>query len=117
MRFCRCGAITKKGLCEKCRPNKDAGRKKTAERGYDNRWRALSERQREQRSICEVCDAKGIATPATELHHIEKIKDAPHLRLSVGNTLSVCGECHEEVEGMGPTELAKYLEKLESEAA
>jgi len=62
-----------------------------------------------------VCDARGIAKPATELHHIEKIADAGHLRLSVDNTLSVCCDCHQEVEGMGPTAVREFLERLERE--
>ena len=113
MRFCRCGAITKKGLCENCKPKTSQLRGTTAQRGYGNDWRRLSENQRDLRPICEVCDAKGIATPATELHHIRKIAEAEHLRLSVENTLSVCWRCHREVEGIGPMQLMDYLNELE----
>jgi len=115
MRLCRCGAIVaEKGLCPKCRPPQPNHKQTTKERGYGNDWRTLSERQRQHRPICEVCEARGKATPATQMHHVEKIRDAPNQRMHVRNILSVCGDCHRLVEPMERLELAQYLADLES---
>jgi len=66
-----------------------------------------------------VCDAgfdkTGKVKAATQLHHIEKITDAPHRRMDVMNTIAVCEDHHRQIEGMTPTELEAYLKDLESE--
>lgn len=117
MRLCRCGRITKKGLCEKCKPPAAQQiRGTTAERGYDNKWRTLSERAREEEPLCVVHEARGIVRPAHHRHHIEKIRDAPDKRLDWDNTISVCKDCHKQIEGMGREELKRYLQQLENEA-
>lgn len=84
----------------------------TAERGYDHQWRKLSETEREKRPICEVCDVRGKSTPVEHLHHIAKVRDAPELRLVVSNTVAVCKDCHQEIEGMGAMQLALHLEQI-----
>ena len=94
-RLCRCGAIVK-GRCPKCQPQ--TTEKKTAERGYGNDWRVASERYRRREPLCQVCLHHGRTTPATEVHHIQKIRDAPELRLKTSNMLSVCEDCHAVVE-------------------
>lgn len=60
-------------------------------------------------------DARGLAEPATQLHHIAKIRDAPHLRLRTENTLAVCEACHKEVEGLNAMELADFMAAIEVE--
>lgn len=89
--------------------------KTTKERGYGHDWRKFSELQREQRPFCEVCDARDKSTPADGLHHIEKIRDSPHKRLQVDNTVAVCNVCHGEIEGMDLLELTAFLERLRNE--
>ena len=96
MRFCRCGAIVK-GKCERCDKPAPSGIT-TAERGYDHRWRRLSERKRIEQPLCEQCEADGMVTPATEVHHKIPIAEAPHLRLVWSNLMSVCRTCHEVIE-------------------
>ena len=115
MRLCHCGAITKKGLCDRCKPPAPKQKLTTKERGYGNDWRRLSEWMRETNPLCRVCDARDKYTPATELHHIEKIRSAPHRRLDATNTIPVCKACHVEVEDMTPEALGEYLKKLEAE--
>lgn len=97
-------------MCEQCRPPSTRHARTTAQRGYGNDWRKFSERQRILRPLCELCDARGKATPTKDLHHIQPIRTAPHLRMDVDNTLAVCQACHDEVEGMGPLELAALLD-------
>lgn len=95
--LCQCGQTHKRGeRCPKCKPAKPE--QTTGERGYDWQWRKLSERIRKDRPLCEHCLTKGKVWPATECHHKIKIADAPHLRLDVDNIMSVCSECHRELE-------------------
>lgn len=67
----------------------------TASRGYDHRWRRLSEDYRVRNPLCEDCDAKGITTPAKEVHHIVPISQDPSKRLDINNLVSLCKTCHE----------------------
>ena len=95
MRLCRCGAIVK-GKCDRCKPATHT--RTTGQRGYDHAWRLLSERKRQNDPLCERCADNGRVTPATEVHHIQSIADAPHLRLTWDNLMSVCAACHAEIE-------------------
>lgn len=116
MRLCRCGKPTKKKLCEDCKPTwAEKSQGTTKERGYGHDWRRFSERQRDKNPLCVVHEARGIVRPATELHHVEKVRDAPERRLDVHNTVAVCMDCHREIEGMGHTELHQFLERLEKQ--
>ena len=94
-RLCRCGDIVE-GKCPRCRPGEHS--KKTADRGYDNQWTELSKRYRANNPLCERCFGMGKTTAASEVHHIQKISDAPHLRLDADNLMAVCGECHKELD-------------------
>jgi 5-methylcytosine-specific restriction protein A len=67
----------------------------TASRGYDHRWRKLSEDYRIRNPLCEDCDAKGRTTAASEVHHIVPISQDPSKRLDVNNLVSLCKLCHE----------------------
>ena len=99
MRLCRCGAVVK-DRCKECNPSQTKP-KKTAERGYDNDWRRMSEVYRAEKPLCEACViTSGVlfANPSTECHHIRKVKDAEHLRLARANVLAVCSDCHERLE-------------------
>lgn len=113
-RLCKCGRITGGEICDTCIESVPHLRT-TTERGYGSDWQDLSRRVREEQAICEVCDARSIANPATEVHHIRRIGDAPLERMKRGNLLAVCRNCHGEVEGKGPAELRAYLEQIERE--
>ncbi len=94
-RVCKCGAIIQ-GKCPSCyQPQHN---KTTAERGYGNDWRKLSERKRAADPLCERCLGNGRTEPARHVHHIKPISDRPDLRLEWSNLMSVCVECHEELE-------------------
>lgn len=98
-KLCKCGAIVEK-VCTKCYPPRQH-KATTAERGYDHQWRVTSERKRALDPLCENCLTKDRITPATEVHHIQPIADAPWLRLEWFNLMSVCRQCHEELEPGG----------------
>ena len=89
--FCQCGGI--KGQCG-CKTR--TARKTTKERGYGNDWRKLSEAYRASQPLCEDCLGRDKVKPCTEVHHIEPISKAPHLRLEPSNLVVLCKECHEQ---------------------
>lgn len=96
MKLCRCGNIIQfHNKCDKCyKPSPRVHRKTTAERGYDSKWKSMSQRIRKERVICEDCEKHGLVRIATECHHIHKIKSAPHLRLAKSNVIALCASCH-----------------------
>lgn len=94
-RLCRCGAIVE-GRCGRCFTSKH--KQTTKERGYGHDWRVFSERFRVDVPLCQVCELSGQVRPATQVHHIRKIVDAPELRLHRQNCLAVCEDCHGTVE-------------------
>jgi len=71
----------------------------TARRGYDSRWRRLSEDHRTRNPLCEDCEKEGRTTAASEVHHIKPLLEAPSLRLNVNNLVSLCRECHRKRHG------------------
>ncbi len=96
--LCRCGETLDRGQrCKQCyRPPKQNGN--TAERGYDRRWRMLSERVRAEQPLCENCKASGIIRPSKECHHIQPIATHPELRLVRSNIMALCVQCHQKIE-------------------
>jgi hypothetical protein len=97
-KLCRCGGVKadcKGGTCNRC--GVGAGGLKaltTTQRGYDGRWKRLSQRLRDERPLCEACLERGMVTPTTEVHHKESIEQAPWLRLEPTNLVCLCNECH-----------------------
>jgi 5-methylcytosine-specific restriction enzyme A len=105
MRFCRCGAIVK-DRCPRCDP-KPKHKLTTAQRGYDHRWRKLSEHIRTENPLCKRCESLEIVTPSTEVHHIVPITQNPALRYELSNLIALCRECHELLEGKTNTSESK----------
>jgi 5-methylcytosine-specific restriction protein A len=98
MRLCRCGDVVK-GKCPRCDGKQEA--KSTSEKGYDGRWKALSKTYRAREPLCEVCKMKGYVRGADHVHHIVPVAVDWSLRLQVENLISVCEQCHIEIEGKG----------------
>ena len=90
-KFCSHGHAYTGDRCPACN--------KTAARGYDHRWRKLSEDYRTRNPLCEDCDAKGETTPASEVHHIIPISIDSSKRLDVNNLVALCTKCHEARHG------------------
>lgn len=44
--------------------------------------------------MCQPCKAKGIDTIATEVHHIQELKDRIDLAYDIDNLESICHSCH-----------------------
>ena len=47
------------------------------------------------KGACRRCRSCGRYTPATTVHHIRHLRDAPELALEDTNLISLCSECHE----------------------
>lgn len=69
-------------------------RKSAAKRGYDRAWQRTRLRVLSRRPLCEDCAVEGIVSPATEVHHVVKIRVAPELRHDASNLRALCAECH-----------------------
>lgn len=67
------------------------------------RWRKLRAEKLRANPICEVCEAKELSTPATEVHHIQEVESVPterdmtKLMFNWFNLKSVCHACHVEI--------------------
>lgn len=91
LRFCgRCGQVVN-GKCSTCKVMK---RKTTKEKGYDSRWKSMSENVRKERPLCEDCLENGIVRPSAECHHVVPISVDRHRRLDPNNVVALCKECH-----------------------
>ena len=72
------------------RPRDD--RASAASRGYDSRWRKQRAAYLRHHPLCVMCDAHGVATPATLVDHIVPLADGgTH---AVDNLQSLCVQCH-----------------------
>ena len=98
--LCRCGGTRTKDGCDACKPRRFQHGKTTAERGYDHKWRMLSERYRAEKPLCEACENAGKVTPATEVHHIIPALESEYHRLDRNNLMALCRQCHQEIEGL-----------------
>lgn len=72
----------------------DRERGNSAQRGYDADWRRFREWFLAKYPLCADCREHGRTTLAVEVHHLRKIKDAPHLRLVEDACLPLCKRCH-----------------------
>jgi 5-methylcytosine-specific restriction protein A len=71
------------------------------QRGYNNStWRKLRNTYLKEHALCQDCIAKGIITPATDIHHIKSpFQNGEinyNLLLDVTNLVSLCRACHGE---------------------
>ena len=92
---CKCGGIIRDNVCSRCGPRNRTHSKTTRERGYGYDWQQFRARILADNPLCVDCEDAGKVTPAKELHHKQKIKDRPELRLDVDNVMPLCKECHD----------------------
>jgi 5-methylcytosine-specific restriction enzyme A len=89
----------KKATKQKTKSNKKEERQKI----YNNtRWRKLRDAKLQQCPLCEICLAKGIITPAIDIHHIDSFMNYDGLKrlekaYNFRNLLSICKECHQKI--------------------
>ena len=63
-------------------------------RGYDNAWRICRKHHLINSPLCHDCYLKNIYTPATDVHHIQKLSTHPELKYKSNNLMSLCKSCH-----------------------
>jgi 5-methylcytosine-specific restriction protein A len=96
--LCRCGGTRTLAGCDTCKKRYPKHKLTTAERGYDSKWKRLSERYRSENPLCEACQNDGKVEPATEVHHIIPAKQSEYHRLNRDNLMALCSKCHAEIE-------------------
>jgi 5-methylcytosine-specific restriction endonuclease McrA len=74
--------------CDECRPPDH--RPTAAQRGYDQKWRKLSEKARKAQPWCLRCGRKD----RLQADHIVPFSEAPELRLCAENIRVLCQPCH-----------------------
>ena len=94
-RACPCGGLIRDGKCSRCTKYKGKHERTSKQRGYGYDWQKFREYVLGIEPLCKDCEERGMVKAATELHHIRKIKDAPHLRLDQNNVRPLCDECHD----------------------
>jgi len=68
----------------------DRQRGNAAARGYDGNWQRVRARVLREQPYCEDCLRQGVATLATEVHHL----NGNVRNLLRGNLRSLCKSCH-----------------------
>lgn len=76
------------------RAQHDKYRGSARERGYDKTWERLRKMYLREHPLCEDCLEEEKIEPATEVHHKQKVKDHPELRLVKSNLRALSKECH-----------------------
>ena len=96
VRFCRrCGDIVS-GKCTRCAAQKNQN---LVAPTYDRQWRNVRLKVLADEPLCVDCKAEGKIRPAQEVHHIQTIAAAPHLRLARKNLVPLCCSCHDKRHG------------------
>jgi 5-methylcytosine-specific restriction protein A len=107
---CVCGGVKRHGRCDRCDRGKRARdtRKSAAERGYDWMWQRFRLRYLSDHPLCVDClnpdplsTANAFEPPgsrvsaATDVHHIQKLRDRPELKYEESNLMALCSKCHD----------------------
>ena len=77
------------------KPDKD--RPNSSQRGYGARWQKARRWYLKRHPLCQMCEAEGRLTPATQVHH--KIKHNGNYQLFWNRSLWVglCASCHSKL--------------------
>jgi len=97
-----CPVLTNGGRCKEHQGVKhaaiDARRGSPSERGYDRAWQQLRKLKLSTDPWCEIkthCANLSLTQQlATEVDHIQTVRDHPELRLVWSNLRSACKRCH-----------------------
>jgi len=97
-----CPVLTNGGRCKEHQRAKhaaiDARRGSPGERGYDRAWQQLRKLKLSADPWCEIkthCANLSLTQQlATEVDHIQTVRDFPELRLVWSNLRSACKRCH-----------------------
>lgn len=82
------------GYCDEHQSLARERRGSARKRGYDWQWEKFRERYLREHPLCIDCLAEHRMTPATEVHHIHKLRDNPKLKYVESNLMALCHQCH-----------------------
>ena len=124
-RKCRTKIEYGKTYCEECSQKNQIERNSHKNKNINSSSKISSRKWikiREQaiirdNGVCVLCLLKHnrIFSKGLEVHHIVKRIDDPSLMYSLDNLVTVCRECHEELEKLSPEKQRKLLNKKENE--
>ena len=86
---------------------KPSARYKERQKLYQmKQWKALTEWFRMNHPLCQICEEKGLTTPAEHVHHIQSPFDYGLSQsewiarlLDEDNLMCLCRDCHNEIHG------------------
>jgi 5-methylcytosine-specific restriction endonuclease McrA len=64
-------------------------------------WRKCRALKLAESPLCELCLEQDAITPATEVHHVEKLADAPERALDLSNLMGLCLHHHNSLTAQG----------------
>lgn len=124
-RCCRCRALIEYGntYCDVCKPkvikqNKSGLRNKEIESTTkSSRWKSLRKKILLRDKCCILCKNRDgyFNLKRLQVHHIVKRVDDESLIFEPSNLVTLCRDCHEEVEKLSPTEQKKILGTYDKE--
>lgn len=87
---------------QKKQPSRTFNREDRQKVYQSTRWKKLRLAKLLSNPLCELCLAKGITTPAIDVHHIDSFMNYTATnRLSkaydASNLMSICKECHAKI--------------------
>lgn len=82
------------GYCDDHQAQARERRGSARQRGYDRHWEQFRARYLREHPLCVDCMAEHRMTPATEIHHIHKLRDYPGLKYAEDNLMGLCHQCH-----------------------
>ncbi len=72
----------------------DRTRESSSARGYDSKWYKFRSYYLNNHPLCVFCSAENKLTEATEVDHIQSLKDRPELKYQEQNLRALCKSCH-----------------------
>lgn len=88
----------KNGYCDEHQALAVERRGSAYHRGYDKRWAKFRIRYLREHPLCVDCLDKPLpgepVQPATEIHHIQKLRDRPDLKYHPDNLMALCHKHH-----------------------
>jgi 5-methylcytosine-specific restriction protein A len=91
----------KTGREKQARREYDQRRGKTTDRGYGWDWQQFRAQLQQEHPLCHDCLDQGRVEPATDYHHIVKVRDDPTRKLDPTNIRPLCKRHHDVRTGKG----------------
>ena len=92
-----CPELTRETYCEAHKTEArdyERNRGSASARGYDKRWEKFRLYYLKHNPLCVDHLDRGECVPATEVHHIKKLRYYPELKYDNDNLMALCHECH-----------------------